>query len=542
MKIFVKTLKGNHFEIEVKLEDTVADVKKNIETVHGPDVYPAAQQMLIHQGKVLKDATTLEENKVAENSFIVIMLTKNKVTPSGSSTTSAVPSTQAQPASSSPPSTQPLTASQPPASTIGLPQSAPESIPAPAPAPSPSPAPASWRLLASFCQWGIPQQAEVAPVAQAPTSGQAVTPPAQAPQPAVPSSGPNANPLDLFPQGLPSVGSNAGTGTLDFLRNSQQFRALQAMVHANPQILQPMLQELGKQNPHLMRLIQEHQADFLRLINEPVEGEGDILGQLAGAMPQWQLVGASSSSSSSSGVVFVSEQQQEAEEQTWKHHHVRCSHARSDVLQLLNLGQQERALLRVEHVIKDQNMLDVFVMIENYCCLLIDMDMLIQNRECPDELKEAISSLIFASSRCSEFPELQQIREIFTTKFGKAFAAHAVELRNNCGVNPKMIQKLSMRQASLESRLQVLKQIASDNGINLHLEDDPFVIPEDKQDVNQKKQHVEPNEAANLDHPELAVDFQHLAHEPTWDEEFSESVKKGKKEVQRCSCCSSRRF
>ncbi|KAJ0433580.1 putative Ubiquitin-like domain-containing protein [Helianthus annuus] len=30
--------------------------------------------MLIHQGKVLKDATILEENKVAENSFIVIML------------------------------------------------------------------------------------------------------------------------------------------------------------------------------------------------------------------------------------------------------------------------------------------------------------------------------------------------------------------------------------------------------------------------------------------------------------------------------------
>ena len=36
--------------------------------------------------------------------------------------------------------------------------------------------------------------------------------------------------------------------------------------------LQPMLQELGKQNPNLMRLIQDHQADFLGLINEPVEG------------------------------------------------------------------------------------------------------------------------------------------------------------------------------------------------------------------------------------------------------------------------------
>lgn len=32
--------------------------------------------MLIHSGKVLKDATTLEENNVAENSFVVIMLSK----------------------------------------------------------------------------------------------------------------------------------------------------------------------------------------------------------------------------------------------------------------------------------------------------------------------------------------------------------------------------------------------------------------------------------------------------------------------------------
>ena len=51
-------------------------MKRIIETIQGSDVYPAAQQMLIHQGKVLKDDTTLEENKVAENSFIVIMLTK----------------------------------------------------------------------------------------------------------------------------------------------------------------------------------------------------------------------------------------------------------------------------------------------------------------------------------------------------------------------------------------------------------------------------------------------------------------------------------
>ena len=75
-----------------------------------------------------------------------------------------------------------------------------------------------------------------------------------------------------------------------------QFQAFRAMVQANPQILQvislsvtpphlflvymkaryccfqPLLQELGRQNPQLVRMIQEHQTDFLRLINEPVEG------------------------------------------------------------------------------------------------------------------------------------------------------------------------------------------------------------------------------------------------------------------------------
>ncbi|KAG5068556.1 hypothetical protein AAZX31_01G074800 [Glycine max] len=340
MKVFVKTLKGTHFEIEVNPSDTLSEVKKNIETVQGADVYPAAQQMLIHQGKVLKDGTTLEENKVAENSFIVIMLSKTKSSSGEGSTTSTAPSVKA---SATPTSTSVSAAPQAPASTGATPTpvtapAAPASAAAPAPISSGSAVPesdiygqaasnlvagsnlegtiqqildmggGSWdrdtvvRALRAaynnperaveYLYSGIPEQAEAPPVTREPASAQPANPPAAAPQAAqpasVPSSGPNANPLDLFPQGLPNVGSGAaGAGSLDFLRNSQQFQALRAMVQANPQILQPMLQELGKQNPHLMRLIQEHQVDFLRLINEPVEGgEGNILGQLASAMPQ----------------------------------------------------------------------------------------------------------------------------------------------------------------------------------------------------------------------------------------------------------------
>lgn len=55
-----------------------------------------------------------------------------------------------------------------------------------------------------FKYQGIPEQAEAPPVARVPVSGQAANSPSQPTQPTqptpAPASGPNANPLDLFPQ------------------------------------------------------------------------------------------------------------------------------------------------------------------------------------------------------------------------------------------------------------------------------------------------------------------------------------------------------
>lgn len=56
----------------------VMAVKKNIEDVQGKDNYPCGQQLLIHNGKVLKDETTLADNKVSEDGFLVVMLSKVK--------------------------------------------------------------------------------------------------------------------------------------------------------------------------------------------------------------------------------------------------------------------------------------------------------------------------------------------------------------------------------------------------------------------------------------------------------------------------------
>ncbi|XP_010265173.1 PREDICTED: uncharacterized protein LOC104602986 isoform X2 [Nelumbo nucifera] len=209
---------------------------------------------------------------------------------------------------------------------------------------------------------------------------------------------------------------------------------------------------------------------------------------------------------------------------------VRCSQARSDVVQLLNLGHHERALLRVEHVIKDQNMLDVFIMIEGYCNLMIERVVLIENnKECPDELKEAISSLIFAASRCGEFPELQEIRAVFTSRFGKEFAARAVELRNSCEVNLKMIQKMSTRSANTESRMKVLKEIATDSGITLHLEEVSSDATKEKLERNQRKNHPKQGPSVNLDDAGLGEKTHSFAEEKERDEQFTPRSMKSRK-------------
>uniref|UniRef100_A0A0D9WP27 Ubiquitin receptor RAD23 n=1 Tax=Leersia perrieri TaxID=77586 RepID=A0A0D9WP27_9ORYZ len=328
MKLFVKTLKGTSFEIEASPEASVTEVKRIIESTQG-DVYPADQQMLIYQGKILKDDTTLEGNKVAENSFLVIML--SKASSSGASTASKAPVSQAPPATPVAPVAS--VAQTPPQAPVVSPEPAPPSVQPPIASTTPAAAVTASNDADVYSQaasnlvsgsnleqtiqqildmgggtWerdmvvralraaynnperaidylysGIPENVEPPPVARAPGAGQQGNP-------QVPSQAQAAPP----PPGVPSAGSNpgaaagAGAGALDALRQLPQFQALLALVQANPQILQPMLQELGKQNPQILRLIQENQAEFLRLVNEtPDSGTGgNILGQLAAAMPQ----------------------------------------------------------------------------------------------------------------------------------------------------------------------------------------------------------------------------------------------------------------
>ncbi|XP_031494493.1 uncharacterized protein LOC116260352 isoform X2 [Nymphaea colorata] len=134
-----------------------------------------------------------------------------------------------------------------------------------------------------------------------------------------------------------------------------------------------------------------------------------------------------------------------------------------DVAMLLESGQETSARIRVEHVIREQNIMAANEIIELFCELVIARLSVIESqRGCPIDLKEGISSLIFAAPRCADIPELQKISKLVEKKYGKEFVAGAAELRPDCGVNRSLIERLTVKAPSGETKLRVLQEIAKE--------------------------------------------------------------------------------
>ncbi|KAG0587961.1 hypothetical protein KC19_2G204900 [Ceratodon purpureus] len=146
---------------------------------------------------------------------------------------------------------------------------------------------------------------------------------------------------------------------------------------------------------------------------------------------------------------------------------------RREVADFLRNGQEGNARLRVEHVIREQNLIEAYDLLYLYAeRIAAQLSVIDSKKTCPPELKEDISTLLYASARCAELPDFAQIRPMFVAKYGKEFVSAAEELRPGCGVNGRVIEKLSVSRASGEAKLQVMKDIAAEHDV--HWDPAPF--------------------------------------------------------------------
>ncbi|EEF27891.1 uncharacterized protein LOC8259381 [Ricinus communis] len=146
---------------------------------------------------------------------------------------------------------------------------------------------------------------------------------------------------------------------------------------------------------------------------------------------------------------------------------IQIKQMRRDIAKLLETGQEATARIRVEHIIREENMMAAQEILELFCELIsVRLPIIEAQRECPLDLKEAISSICFAAPRCADLQELLQVQMLFVSKYGREFVAAATELMPECGVNRQLIELLSVRAPSPDVKLKLLKEIAEEHELD----------------------------------------------------------------------------
>ncbi|WKX96094.1 hypothetical protein Q1695_012505 [Nippostrongylus brasiliensis] len=286
--ITFRTITQLSFTMDLEPSLTVGEVKKKIAEEKGDD-YAVELQKLIYNGKILDDATTIEQVDIDPNKFVVVMLSRRKApaesTPPPASAAPAAASST--PSASAPPEKPAQSEPQKQSTPIEAAPTVPPANTTAEPAPQPAPAQQSFTAdqessIEAIQAMGYPRDQVVAALRAAYWN----------PDRAVEyllSGIPDEEqmPIEVGGEEEESEGGEAAVSQLDALRQLPQMDELRNLVRSNPEILPTLIQQIATVNPELMDVIQNNQEEFLRILNSaPSTGAGQGAAEAgAGANP-----------------------------------------------------------------------------------------------------------------------------------------------------------------------------------------------------------------------------------------------------------------
>ncbi|XP_054418698.1 IST1 homolog [Pteronotus mesoamericanus] len=133
--------------------------------------------------------------------------------------------------------------------------------------------------------------------------------------------------------------------------------------------------------------------------------------------------------------------------------------ARKEVADYLAAGKDERARIRVEHIIREDYLVEAMEILELYCDLLLARFGLIQaTKELDSSLAESVSTLIWAAPRLqSEVPELKIVSNQLCAKYSQEYGQlcrtseiGTVSSRLMCKLNVDTLPQVLVEQYLIE--------------------------------------------------------------------------------------------
>ncbi|KAK3039565.1 hypothetical protein RJ639_027709 [Escallonia herrerae] len=142
----------------------------------------------------------------------------------------------------------------------------------------------------------------------------------------------------------------------------------------------------------------------------------------------------------------------------------RCSivrQLRDDMARLIKHGHHDIAFNRAEQLFKDESIVSVYDLLDHFCeFIIINLSYIRRHKDCPNDINEAVSSLIFASARCGDLPELRVIRKLFGERYGQRLAMISLELLPGNLVNRQISENLSIKSVQEDEKYRLVNEIA----------------------------------------------------------------------------------
>ncbi|XP_065085769.1 IST1 homolog isoform X1 [Ochlerotatus camptorhynchus] len=154
--------------------------------------------------------------------------------------------------------------------------------------------------------------------------------------------------------------------------------------------------------------------------------------------------------------------------------------ARKEIADYLVAGKPERAKIRVEHIIREDYLVEAMEIVEMYCDLILArFGLVTQMKEIDEGIEEAVSSIVWVAPRLqADVLELKICADIFTVKYGKPFAESARAAIPPHKVSDKLMHKLAIQAPPKLLVEKYLIEIAKI--FNVEYEPDPLVMKDDK--------------------------------------------------------------
>mmetsp|Transcript_8923 Transcript_8923/g.17459 ORF Transcript_8923/g.17459 Transcript_8923/m.17459 type:complete len:457 (-) Transcript_8923:174-1544(-) len=152
---------------------------------------------------------------------------------------------------------------------------------------------------------------------------------------------------------------------------------------------------------------------------------------------------------------------------------------RKEVITLLKEGKDESARIRAEGMIREEMLMNAFEVTQMMCDLMLTRALYIDKsgKSCPVDMTEACASVIFASGRLGDIPELVEIAQMLASKYGKKWAESHQD--NESGkVNRKLVVLLDVNPPKYQTVLQKMRDIARLYKFNWKPKKDADKLPE----------------------------------------------------------------